>query len=70
MKTNQRRCGTPMLREMREAEAREMQDELSPEKFRVWRIRQDEPYLRQSLERYGLPLPPELDESFGQTPKL
>ena len=60
MATLQRRCGTPMLQEMREAEALEMQAKLSPEEFRVWQIRRDEPYHRLSLERWGTPMPPEL----------
>lgn len=60
MSAIQRRCGTPMLQEMREAEALEMQAKLSPEDFRVWQIRRDEPYHRLSLERYGIPLPHEL----------
>ena len=53
-----------MIRAAQEAEEKEMQAKLSPEEFRVWRIRQDEPYLRQSHEQYGTPLPPELDETY------
>ena len=59
----QRRCGTPMLDEYFRQEALKMEAKLSPEEYRVWLIRRDEPLFRMAHQSWGAPLPPELEQT-------